>query len=58
VDGVGKPIVNKGFIAVPEKPGLGVTLNEAVVEQHLLEPGYFEPTPEWDRERSADRLWS
>jgi hypothetical protein len=58
VDGVGKPIVNKGFIAVPERPGLGVTLNEAVVEQHLLEPGYFEPTPEWDRERSADRLWS
>ena len=58
MDGVGKPIVNKGFIAVPEKPGLGVTLNEAVVEQHLLEPGYFEPTPEWDRERSADRLWS
>lgn len=58
MDGVGKPIVNKGFIAVPERPGLGVTLNEAVVEQHLLEPGYFEPTPEWDRERSADRLWS
>jgi hypothetical protein len=58
VDGVGKPIVNKGFIAVPERPGLGVTLNDAVVEQHLLEPGYFEPTPEWDRERSADRLWS
>ena len=58
MDGVGKPIVNKGFIAVPERPGLGVTLNDAVVEQHLLEPGYFEPTPEWDRERSADRLWS
>jgi L-alanine-DL-glutamate epimerase-like enolase superfamily enzyme len=58
VDGVDKPIVKKGFIAVPEKPGLGVTLNEAVVKQHLLEPGYFEPTPEWDRERSWDRLWS
>jgi len=43
---------------VPDKPGLGVTLNEAVVKQHLLEPGYFEPTPEWNRERSADRLWS
>ena len=25
---------------------------------HLLEPGYFEPTPEWDKERSWDRLWS
>ena len=22
------------------------------------EPGYFEPTPEWDKERSWDRLWS
>ena len=58
VDGVEKPIVNKGFVTVPDKPGLGVTLNEAVVKQHLLEPGYFEPTPEWNRERSADRLWS
>src|SRR3954454_9448134 len=58
VDGIEKPIVNKGFITVPDKPGLGVTLNEAVVKQHLLEPGYFEPTPEWNRERSNDRLWS
>ena len=58
VEGIEKPIVNKGFITVPDKPGLGVTLNEAVVKQHLLEPGYFEPTPEWDRERSNDRLWS
>jgi L-alanine-DL-glutamate epimerase-like enolase superfamily enzyme len=58
VEGVDKPIVKKGFIAVPDKPGLGITLNEAVVKQHLLEPGYFEPTPEWNRERSADRLWN
>ena len=35
VEGVEKPIVNKGFITVPDKPGLGVTLNEAVVKQHL-----------------------
>ena len=58
VNGVEKPIVNKGFITVPEKPGLGITLNDAVVKQHLLEPGYFEPTPEWNKERSHDRLWS
>ena len=58
VDGVEKPIVNKGFITVPDKPGLGVTLNEEVVKQHLLEPGYFEPTPQWDVDRSNDRLWS
>ena len=58
VDGIEKPIVNKGFIPVPEKPGLGVTLNEEAVKQHLGQPGYFEPTPEWDKERSWDRLWS
>jgi len=33
-------------------------LNEAVVKQHLLEPGYFEPTPQWNTDRSNDRLWS
>ncbi len=60
VDGVEKPIVNKGFITVPEKPGLGVTLNDEVMKQHLLEPGYFEPTPQWDKEnqRVNDRLFS
>ncbi|MBV8811099.1 MAG: mandelate racemase/muconate lactonizing enzyme family protein [Acidobacteriaceae bacterium] len=58
VEGVEKPIVNHGFITVPDNPGLGVTLNEDVIKQHLLEPGYFEPTPEWDKEHSHDRLWS
>jgi len=58
VTGIGKPIVQRGFVKVPEGPGLGITLNDAVVKQHLLEPGYFEPTPEWDREHGNDRLWS
>jgi L-alanine-DL-glutamate epimerase-like enolase superfamily enzyme len=58
VNGIEKPIVNKGFVTVPEKPGLGVTLNDEVMKQHLLEPGYFDPTPEWDKDRSNDRLWS
>jgi L-alanine-DL-glutamate epimerase-like enolase superfamily enzyme len=60
VDGVEKPIINKGFISVPEKPGLGVTLNEDAVKQHLLEPGkgYFDPTPEWNADRVNDRWWS
>jgi len=58
-EGVKTPIVNHGWIDVPDRPGLGVTLNEDVVRQHL-EPGsgYFEPTPQWDHERSWDRLWS
>ena len=58
VEGIEKPIVNKGFITVPDKPGLGITLNEEVVKQHLLEPGYFLPTPEWNTDRTNDRQWS
>jgi L-alanine-DL-glutamate epimerase-like enolase superfamily enzyme len=58
VEGIEKPIVNRGFITVPQKPGLGITLNDEAVKQHLREPGYFDPTPEWDKERSHDRLWS
>jgi len=53
------PIVNHGWIEVPDRPGLGVTLNDDVVRQHLAPgTGYFEPTTEWDHERSWDRLWS
>jgi L-alanine-DL-glutamate epimerase-like enolase superfamily enzyme len=56
---VSTPLVNHGWIDVPERPGLGVTLNDDVVKQHLAPgTGYFEPTPQWDQERSWDRLWS
>ena len=58
VEGVEKPIVNQGFVTVPSGPGLGITLKDEVMKQHLLPPGYFEPTPQWDNERSHDRLWS
>jgi len=58
VTGVAKPIVQQGYIPVPETPGLGVTLNDDACKQHLLEPGYFEPTPQWDKDRSNDRWWS
>jgi L-alanine-DL-glutamate epimerase-like enolase superfamily enzyme len=58
-EGVKTPFVNHGWIEVPDRPGLGVTLNEDVVRQHLApNSGYFEPTPQWDQERSWDRLWS
>jgi L-alanine-DL-glutamate epimerase-like enolase superfamily enzyme len=50
--------LDKGFAIVPDRPGLGVEPNPEVVKAHLKEPGYFEPTPEWDEERSWDRLWS
>ena len=58
-EGVSTPIVSHGWIDVPDRPGLGVTLNEDVVRQHLMPgTGYFEPTPQWDQERSWDRIWS
>lgn len=43
-----KPIVDRGFIAVPDTPGLGVELNEAAVKEHIRKGGYFEPTPQYD----------
>lgn len=52
------PVIEKGFAVVPESPGLGVELNPEVIKAHLRESGYFEPTPEWDKERSWDRIWS
>ena len=58
INGVEKPIMNKGFVTVPSGPGLGfTTLNEDLIRKHL-DGGYFEPTPEWDKDRSNDRLWS
>jgi L-alanine-DL-glutamate epimerase-like enolase superfamily enzyme len=49
VTGPDRPVVENGFMRVPDAPGLGVELNEEVVQQHLKEPGYFEPTPMFDR---------
>ncbi len=58
VDGVEKPILNKGYVRVPEGPGLGFTLNEEAMKKHLIDKNYFDPTPEWNNERSADNLYS
>ena len=58
VTGPDKPLVKDGFAAVPERPGLGIELVDEVVKEHLWEPGYFEPTPQWDNNPSNDRLWS
>ena len=58
-EGVNSPIINHGWIEVPDRPGLGITLNEDVVRQHLAPgSGYFDPTTQWDQEKSWDRLWS
>lgn len=58
VTGIEKPIVQRGYIPVPEKPGLGIELNEEAAKEHLQRPEYFDSTTEWDRMRSWDRLWS
>jgi L-alanine-DL-glutamate epimerase-like enolase superfamily enzyme len=60
VSGIDNPIVQKGFINVPEGPGLGITVNEEVIREHLHpeRPGFFEPTDEWNTDRVNDRLWS
>jgi L-alanine-DL-glutamate epimerase-like enolase superfamily enzyme len=60
VTGAPNPIIQNGYIQVPETPGLGIDLNEDVIKAHLIpeDQGYFEPSVYWDGERSWDRLWS
>jgi L-alanine-DL-glutamate epimerase-like enolase superfamily enzyme len=48
VTGVPKPIIDRGYVTVPERPGLGLELNDGLVKEHLRRPGYFEPTPMFD----------
>jgi len=60
IDGIPKPIIQNGYIGVPDAPGLGFQINEDVIKEHLVpeDQGFFEPTPQWDTQRSWDRLWS
>jgi L-alanine-DL-glutamate epimerase-like enolase superfamily enzyme len=54
VKGVQKPVIQKGFVAVPDGPGLGFDYDLEALKKWVKEPGFFEPTPEWDKERSFD----
>jgi gluconate/galactonate dehydratase len=61
VNGLPNPIVQDGFIQVPDAPGLGIrSLNDEVIRAHLDpdDPGLWAPTDQWDDEVSHDRLWS
>ena len=52
---------DKGFIDVPNAPGLGIeSLNEELIEEKLHPdfPEPWAPTTEWDKEWSNDRQWS
>jgi L-alanine-DL-glutamate epimerase-like enolase superfamily enzyme len=58
VTGLPKPLHSNGFANVPNGPGLGIEVVLDVVKQHLREPGFFEPTDEWNEARVNDRHWS
>ncbi|NQW16579.1 MAG: mandelate racemase/muconate lactonizing enzyme family protein [Chloroflexi bacterium] len=69
VDVVGQdgPMIQDGYIKLPEAPGLGIELNEEAIEAHLNEEptnfsvypgGLFKPTDEWDSLDAHDRAWS
>ncbi len=47
------PWMHDGYMEIPHRPGLGVELNEEAVRARLRHPGYFEPTPQYDRYISA-----
>ncbi|MEX2416031.1 MAG: mandelate racemase/muconate lactonizing enzyme family protein [Paenibacillaceae bacterium] len=56
-----KPLLNNGFIAVPDAPGLGIDeLNDEIISQHIHPdvPGLWESTDQWNNHVSNDRLWS
>ena len=48
------------YFEIDEEYGSMADLNEEVLRQHINPniPGYFEPTDEWNREFSNDRIWS
>lgn len=59
VTGVDKPLVKDGYVQVPDKPGVGLEINEEVFKEHLKEgTEFFAPTEEWNERRSWDRTWS
>ena len=61
VNGLPSPLIENGFINVPNAPGLGIeSLNEDVLREHINPniPGMWEPTDDWNQEFSNDRIWS
>lgn len=61
VGGLPKPIVQNGYITVPDGPGLGITsLEDEVIKKHLHPdyPELWRSTREWDDDYSHDRTWS
>ena len=61
VTGLPADYIEDGYVAVPEKPGLGVDLSYEGIEANLRFPGLFEPTDEWNNPKldfwQPDRRW-
>jgi L-alanine-DL-glutamate epimerase-like enolase superfamily enzyme len=62
VTGLDDPLMVDGYVAVPDKPGLGVDLNYEGIEANLRAPsGLFESTDEWNTPKlgfwQPDRKW-
>jgi|YNPNPStandDraft_1061719.scaffolds.fasta_scaffold05959_3 L-alanine-DL-glutamate epimerase-like enolase superfamily enzyme len=61
VTGLPEPLLEEGYVRVPEKPGLGVDLNYEGIAANLRFPGLFEPTEEWNTPKlgfwQPDRRW-
>lgn len=61
VTGLPEDYLQAGYVAVPDKPGLGVDLNYEAIEANLRFPGLFEPTDEWNAPKlgfwQPDRRW-
>ena len=59
--GIKKPIIENGYVDVPDAPGIGIEdLDDEVLKEHMHSKvkGLWEPTDEWDEDWSHDRLWS
>jgi len=56
-----KPIIDRGFITVPDRPGLGIDdYNDEVLAEHVdkRQPGVWVSTDEWDDEWCRDRYFN
>ena len=61
VTGLPRPLIEDGYITVPDRPGLGFgDISEELFREHLdpADPVLFDSTVDWDQEISHDRLWS
>jgi len=61
VTGLRDPLLEEGYVRVPEAPGLGVDLNEEAIAENLRSGGLFQTTDEWNTPKlgfwQPDRRW-